>query len=154
MDNSKKSCVAIICHGDKILLFLRDNNPNITNPNKWQLPGGGPEDSESIYVTIRRELSEEVSFAPKNLKYLGWRIRRNGIIQYFFMYFAKNKEVPLFKLGNTEGQVIKFYTIKEMLKLDLVKYFRKFINRNRKALENALKSKKAPSSWQLGLRQG
>lgn len=154
MNTNKKSCVAIILHKDKILLFLRDNSSNITNPNKWQLPGGSLENDESIYTTIQRELKEEISYVPEKLKYLGWRVRRNGIVQYFFMYFAKGKEVPLFKLGDTEGQAIKFYSIEEMLKLDLVSYFRRFILKNKKVIKKALSSKQIPPPKDLGLIEG
>lgn len=150
---NKKSCVAIICYENKILLFLRDNNPEISNPNKWQLPGGGPENSESIYTTIGRELKEEVTFVPKGLKYLGWRVRKNGIKQYFFMYFANSKDVHNFKLGKTEGQTIKFYSINDMLELDLVLYFRRFVLKNRNIIEKVMFEKKYPSSDDLGLKK-
>lgn len=151
MDN--KSCVAIICHKNKILLFHRDNKPDISNPNKWQLPGGGHENGESEWITVARELSEEVTHIPHNLSYLGWRIRRNGIVQHFFISFVDDKEKMLFKLGEDEGQAIEFFSIEEMLELDLVLYFRRFVVNNKKTLKHVLETKNIPQPQDLGLKR-
>ena len=45
----------------KFVFQLRDNSPNIPNPNKWSLFGGGIKVSESPEEALIRELREELS---------------------------------------------------------------------------------------------
>lgn len=61
----KKTVVAIICNGNKLLFLQRDDIPSISNPNKWQFPGGHIEKGENPQAAIKRELLEEVSYVPK-----------------------------------------------------------------------------------------
>ena len=51
--------VALINNG-RVLTILRDNIPNIPYPNMWDLAGGGRENEESPYETMRREVKEEL----------------------------------------------------------------------------------------------
>lgn len=58
--------VALINNG-KVLTILRDNIPNIPYPNMWDLAGGGRENEESPYETMRREVLEELNIdIPKS----------------------------------------------------------------------------------------
>jgi 8-oxo-dGTP diphosphatase len=51
---------ALLVNDDgQYLLHLRDANKNIRSAGQWSLPGGHPEDGESLGVTIARELREE-----------------------------------------------------------------------------------------------
>lgn len=52
--------IALIC-GDRILTILRDDKENIPWPNKWELPGGGREGTESPFECAAREVYEELS---------------------------------------------------------------------------------------------
>ena len=45
----------------QILLFLRDNIPDIPYPNMWDVPGGHVEKFESPEQCIVREMKEEMN---------------------------------------------------------------------------------------------
>jgi 8-oxo-dGTP diphosphatase len=59
---SKETGVGVILINvmEEVLLILRDNNPAIPFPGKWDLPGGHPEGNETPEKTIRREIQEEM----------------------------------------------------------------------------------------------
>ncbi len=42
----KPGAKAIVVYKDKLCLVLRDNNPAIAHPNKWNTPGGAIEEGE------------------------------------------------------------------------------------------------------------
>jgi len=47
--------------GDRLLITLRDDLPDIPFPNKWDFPGGGREGDETPFETLAREVLEEVT---------------------------------------------------------------------------------------------
>ncbi len=46
--------------GGKLLVILRDDKPYIPFPNVWDFPGGGRENDETPFETVKREVFEEV----------------------------------------------------------------------------------------------
>jgi 8-oxo-dGTP diphosphatase len=64
----------------QLLLFLRDNKPEIPYPNTWDPPGGQMEGSESPKDCIQREMGEELpgldlgNFRPYKTVELGQQI--------------------------------------------------------------------------------
>lgn len=108
----KKKSIANIIYNKKILLLLRDNNPDIQNPNTWQLPGGCIEKNENHFQTIKRELKEEISLIPVNLQYLGDAFEDISV----YISFLTDEEARHIKLGN-EGQKLKFFTKEELVHL-------------------------------------
>jgi len=119
------SSTSILVHDNKILFILRDNKSEISEPNTWQLPGGGVENSENHLQAIQRELKEEINIVPKKLKYLG---SASDDIKVFFSYLSDD-EVSNIKLGN-EGQQLHFFALNEVVNIPLTKklqfYFFKF----------------------------
>ena len=57
----------IVDQNGRYLMQLRDNIPTITFPGYWSLFGGALENKETPVNGIRRELDEELSFAPLEL---------------------------------------------------------------------------------------
>jgi 8-oxo-dGTP diphosphatase len=45
---------------NEVLLFLRDDKPEIPYPNMWDIPGGHVETGETPEETIVREMMEEI----------------------------------------------------------------------------------------------
>ena len=139
--SSMNSCFALICWENKILLFLRDDIPTIPYPNYWHLPGGGSDKGETPEVAMKRELAEEVSHIPKNLKLLGDFTKPNGHNTHIFSAFVDDDEAKLFRLGKGEGQEIRFFTIKEMKKLALTRNIDGYLRNQEELLVQALKTK-------------
>lgn len=73
----KKTVSSLIICKNKILMLLRDDIPEIADPNKWQTIGGYVEDSESLDSAIKREIKEETDLTLSNIKLLGKLIRKN-----------------------------------------------------------------------------
>jgi len=134
---------AIICWGDKILLFHRDNIPTIPHPDHWQLPGGGIEKGESPLEALKRELMEEVSLVPRDINFLGKLKTKNGLA-HLYLSFVSDGEAKQFKHGKGEGQEIGFFTTSEALKLKLPPALKKRFIESRKEIENAMRDKTLP----------
>lgn len=115
---TKDGAFAIIVCPGKILLFLRDDNPDIPYPNKWQLPGGGIEKGETPLQGLRRELEEEISFVPKVLKHFA-TIVNPPKTSYFYYALITQSEAKNIRKGEGEGQAIGFFTYEEAVNLDL-----------------------------------
>jgi 8-oxo-dGTP diphosphatase len=52
------SKIAVIC-GNQVLTYLRDDIPTITDPGRWDLPGGFREGDETLVDCAIRETEEE-----------------------------------------------------------------------------------------------
>jgi len=135
---------AIICHKNKILLFHRDNIPTIPHPDHWQFPGGGIEKNETPIKALKRELMEEVSFVPKEIRFLGKLKTKNGLA-HLYLSFVEDNEAKRFKHGTGEGQEIGFFTIAEALKLKLPPALRNRFAESRSEIEEAMKNKTIPN---------
>ena len=46
--------------GDRLLVLLRDDRPDLLFPAQWDFPGGGREGDETPFQTLAREVAEEV----------------------------------------------------------------------------------------------
>ncbi|MBP7785678.1 NUDIX domain-containing protein [Patescibacteria group bacterium] len=126
----KKTVSSLIIYKEKVLLLLRDNISEITDPNKWQTIGGYVEEGESFDMAIKREIKEEAGLSPSSIKYYGKIINKGHIIGIYISYLT-DEEVKEIKLGN-EGQALNFFTLDEIQKLDLTPpskmYFEKYLS--------------------------
>ena len=121
---------AVIFYNETFFLQLRDKKTNIYYPNKWAFFGGRIKKNESPLNGIIRELDEELSFFPFNLKYIHncYNLETDTKI-YFFL--IKLNYLKYFIVS--EGQEGKWIKKKELDKLDLapdIVFFNKFINRS------------------------
>jgi 8-oxo-dGTP diphosphatase len=140
MKNSN-SCTAIICWQNKVLLFLRDDKQGILAPNCWQLPGGGLEPNETPESCIKRELTEEVSHVPANLKFFTKLKMSDKTNVYIFYAFVDNQEASRFRKGEHEGQEVAFFALNEMEKLQLTPTLRNYLKGYGQALSLAISEK-------------
>ena len=103
----------IIEREDKKILFqLRDNNPNISNPNKWGIFGGGIEKNESPKQAAIRELKEELNLSI-NSRDLKFFIKINLLLKKYFIFKLKIKSNQ--KLIQNEGASMGFFSRKQIL---------------------------------------
>lgn len=103
---------------DQVLTILRDNKPNISFPNMWDLPGGARENNESPEECVTRETYEEIGL-KLNPKDFIFKKSFPGMIHpenigYFFVQHLSEDQIPQIILGN-EGQLWKFMSINEFL---------------------------------------
>ena len=107
---------------DKYLFVLRDNKPNIPNPNKWSLFGGGIESNENPEEALIREIKEEIGISINEIILLE-DIPLIQVVQdkkfHISMHIYKVITTDKPKIF-TEGQEFGWFTIDEILKKDIV----------------------------------
>lgn len=80
--------LAVLLVGDRYLLQLRDDKPEIDHPGVWGLFGGRVEPSETPAAALLREVGEELSASPDGCRFL-WRVdepssRQRAARRYWF----------------------------------------------------------------------
>lgn len=142
----KKTANIFIVHKGKILLFHRDNNPNIPDPDCWGFVGGEVEDGETFLEGLKREIKEEINLEIEIPIKIGKTIISGWGENVFYFVKISLKEVKKIKLGN-EGQEVKFFSFEEVMKTKLAKgpfwYFNKFSKGIKKLIEEEKIDKKA-----------
>ena len=63
------SVALIVVDSANYLLQLRDQKPGIFYPGHWGLFGGALDPGETPDTALRRELFEELGFAPRDISY-------------------------------------------------------------------------------------
>ena len=109
--------VALINNG-KVLTVLRDNIPNIPYPNMWDLAGGGRENEESPYETMRREVLEElnIDIPESNVVWVKHyeSVTKPGKKSVFMVANISDHQIESIEFGE-EGQGYKMVTFQEFL---------------------------------------
>lgn len=128
-ENSKK----------EILLYLRDDRPDLPFADHWDLIGGHIEMGESPEQALIREVKEEINLdiGLKDFNFLKkyWCCCGDVYFNIKYIYCGRiNKKLSELKLG--EGRRLEFFSRKEIFKLKLA-------NINGKILANFFKTRKA-----------
>ena len=105
---SKRKGSSIIFHNSlqQVLLFLRDNIPDIPYPNMWDVPGGHVEAGESPQQCIIREMKEEMDLdlsAPQLFSVIEFDDR----IEYTF---SRKADLVIPDINLMEGQMLRWFT--------------------------------------------
>jgi 8-oxo-dGTP diphosphatase len=137
-----KQIAAIILENDKgeILLYLRDNKPDIPFPNHWDLIGGHVEEGETPEEALLREVKEELDInltdytfykkyecltgdAYENIKYI-YSGKINLPIEEVTLlegvrpqYFSKS-EIPNVRFANILKSIVMDYISDSSLKIE------------------------------------
>ncbi|HEV8666901.1 MAG TPA: NUDIX domain-containing protein [Candidatus Paceibacterota bacterium] len=127
----------------KCLFHLRDNNPNISHPNKWSFVSGSIEDGESFEEAIRRECKEEIGIVPHDLRYLG----HSDVSACFYAYLS-DIEAKNLVLG--EGQEIRFFDPTEMSGLNMTPKLHELVTVYRDNLDKLIQ-RESMSAQDFGL---
>jgi len=110
----KKGIIFILYDSNKILLQYRDNKAP-TYQNTWCFFGGACENGESYKRTAIREMYEELSYTPQNLKMIfdgtisPYDKHPDGPYKVFTEKYQRGKILSL-----QEGDKMEWYSIKEV----------------------------------------
>ena len=105
---------------DKYLFVLRDDKPNIPNPNCWALIGGGIEKGEEPIEALKREVKEEIGIELSDIKKIGVldvpltvKGETKIVLGHVFLAYidADIKDIKL-----KEGQRVEYFTLDEIQK--------------------------------------
>lgn len=125
---------AFITFKDKLLLILRDDNPEIPQPNCWGLPGGTTEPGETPEETLKRELEEEVNLRLRdNFKLL---FQKHDGQAWIYHVWLSEDDVAALQKGN-EGQRIEFFSIQEARQLPLTSNIKLYLAHYQRYLKEA-----------------
>src|SRR5210317_1789626 len=100
----KGSSIIFINDTEQILLFLRDNIPDLPYPNMWDVPGGHVEPDESPENCIIREMKEEMDLILNEFELFS-KIEFEDRIEYTFWTRA---DLDIDEIELTEGQRLKW----------------------------------------------
>jgi len=109
--------LAILCRGH-VLTLLRDNDPAIPFPDRWDLPGGGREGNESPQACVLRELHEEfgLRLSPDIIE---WSVQCGGIMPGQIGTWFFGAELPDLDPGHVrfgdEGQTWQLMPLADFL---------------------------------------
>ncbi|MGW4354608.1 NUDIX hydrolase [Nocardia sp. NPDC004582] len=94
---------------DEVLLFLRDDKPDIPCPGMWALLGGVREEGESPLENVIREIKEEIGVVldPAQIEHHCTRDRHWGLREHTF---RTRLDLDLNEITLTEGQELRWFT--------------------------------------------
>jgi 8-oxo-dGTP diphosphatase len=121
----KGSSIIFINDELKILLFLRDDIPNIPYPGMWDVPGGHVEKNEGPEQCIVREMKEEMNLTLDEFELFS-KIEFEDRIEYTF-WARVNFNIDDIVLS--EGQELKWFTKGEAKREQLAYGFNEIIEK-------------------------
>jgi 8-oxo-dGTP diphosphatase len=122
----KRKGTSIIFVNDEkqVLLFLRDDRPDIPYPNMWDVPGGHVDDGETPEQCIVREMKEEMELNLENFQLFSV-MEFTDRVEYTFW---KKENLNIEKINLHEGQQIKWFTESEIKNTKLAYGFNKIVD--------------------------
>ena len=112
----RRGCSIIFVNDKKqVLLFLRDNKPEIPFPNMWDVPGGHVEEHENPDQCIVREMKEEIGMELDGFQVFSIE-EFDDRVEYSFW---KKENIDINKTILTEGQYLKWFKENEVRSTEL-----------------------------------
>jgi 8-oxo-dGTP diphosphatase len=121
----KGSSIIFVNDEGQILLFLRDNKPDLPYPNMWDIPGGHVEADESPGKCIMREMKEEMDLVLDNFNLFS-KIEFEDRIEYTFWARA---DLNIAEIKLAEGQKLKWFTRNEAKQTQLAYGFNEIVEK-------------------------
>ena len=121
----RKGTSIIFVNGQKqVLLFLRDDKPDIPYPNMWDVPGGHVDDGETPEQCIVREMKEEMDLDLKDFELFSV-IEFTDRVEYTFW---KRANLVIQSITLHEGQKLKWFTESEVRNTKLAYGFNEILD--------------------------
>jgi len=141
-----KSSSGLLIFKGKLLLLLRDNNPNVFSPNCWHLIGGvsfkGEEPEKTLIREAKEEIDIDIDIDIKRCNFLSIvhiKTREKECLdKHLYYYEFTPKEVKQIKLGN-EGQKLNFFGLKDLEKISLSKVTIHCLKQNKDIIKKIMK---------------
>lgn len=147
---SPKSSAAFLIYKHKLLMLLRDDVPDLAGANCWSLPGGVVEEGETHDEGLRRELQEEISVVPKEIKFLDKVTYSGGRVGAYYFAELNDGEVKELRLGN-EGQKMEFFDFENIKELPLFGSIKKLSDNAPNVLREILKGEPPTDLKQMNI---
>jgi 8-oxo-dGTP diphosphatase len=114
--------IVLVNSRGEILLNLRDNNPAINWPNRWDVIGGVVEDGETPDECMIREMREETGeeLGPFELFKVYEVPLLDGRTALFHVYSA-HLDKPASALILGEGQEHRFFSVRDLEEIEVVR---------------------------------
>ena len=120
----RKGCsVLLINDQGRVLLLLRDDNPEIPYPGMWDVPGGHVEKGETPEQCIVREMKEEIGLDLRVFQLFSVT-EFDDRTEYTFWQKAN---LDLDKVRLNEGQRLKWFTKDEASNIELAYGFNRIV---------------------------
>jgi len=122
----KRKGTSIIFVNDQkqVLLFLRDDKPDIPYPNMWDVPGGHVDDGETPEQCIVREMKEEMELDLEDFQLFSV-MEFTDRIEYTFW---KKTNLDIKSITLHEGQKLKWFTESEVRNTQLAYGFNEIVD--------------------------
>ena len=124
MMKRKGSSIIFVNDKQQVLLFLRDNKPDIPYPDTWDVPGGHVDEGETPEQCIVREMREEMGISLKNFQLFS-AIEFDDRVEYTFW---KSENLDIDKIRLTEGQCLRWFTQDEVYETVLAYGFNRIMD--------------------------
>jgi 8-oxo-dGTP diphosphatase len=110
------SMVLLFDRRDQLLIYLRDDNPEIPFPNHWDFFGGHVENGETPQEALVREVKEELGIELKHWSFFRQYVCTEGDAypNVKYVYWARVDAAPE-ELTLYEGQTLKSIRIEERI---------------------------------------
>ncbi|NTV98622.1 MAG: NUDIX domain-containing protein [Chlorobiaceae bacterium] len=109
------SSIIFLNSRNEVLLFLRDDKPEIPYPGMWDLPGGHVEEEETPEACIAREMMEEIETDVSGCRLHSVYDFPDRIEYIYFMEMDADPESILLH----EGQCLKWFGKDDLEGIDL-----------------------------------
>ena len=123
MIKRKGTSIVFVNDKNQVLLFLRDDKPDIPYPNMWDVPGGHIEPDETPEECIIREMKEEMDIDLKDFQFFCDK-KFDDRVEYTYW---KKANLNINEIDLMEGQCLKWFTRQEAAETELAYGFNEIV---------------------------
>ena len=117
------SSIIFVNDQNQVLLFLRDDKPDLPYRNMWDVLGGHVESDETPEECIVREMKEEIDLDLKDFQLLCCK-EFDDRIEYTYW---KKSNLKIEEINLIEGQRLKWFTRQEAAETELAYGFNEIV---------------------------